>query len=304
MGYCLSVNQLCKVVKNKHREKEILHNVNLEVNDGEFVAIIGCSGAGKTTLMNLLSGYSRISKGEIRVDGIDLKDNYGKLKGSIAYVPQREILHDTLTLKETLFYGMQLKIPNVTKEEMQKKLEELLKLLELEGKENTKIKYLSGGEKRRTAIAMELLSDPKLFLLDEPTSGLDSNIEKKIMQKLRELANLGKTIIMTAHTVSNLYMCDKVIVMGQNGKICYSGSYEGIFEYFHINDFIDVYDTIKNDTDIYYEKYCQTFVTKNTNEKELISSRKKVCFLKQMTVLTKVILISFITINHGFCYSC
>lgn len=206
MGYDVIVNDVCKVVKNQ--KKEILHNVNFEVKSGEFVAIIGCSGAGKTTLMNLMSGYSNVSAGEIWIDGINLKEGFSYLKESIAYVPQREILHDSLTLKETLLYGMQLRIPNITKKEMSIKLVELLKMLELEGRENTKIKHLSGGEKRRAAIAMELLGNPKLFLLDEPTSGLDSNIEKKIMKKLRELANLGRTIIMTAHTVSNLYMCD------------------------------------------------------------------------------------------------
>lgn len=286
-GYHVVVKNLSKVVKGKKKKKEILHNANFEVNPGEFVAIIGCSGAGKTTLMNLMSGYSSVSSGQIIINGVDLAKDYSLFRGNVAYVPQREILHDTLTLKETLMYAMELRIPNITKEEQQKKFSELISILELEGREYTKIKHLSGGEKRRTAIAMELLNDPKLFLLDEPTSGLDSNIEKKIMKKLRELADSGQTIIMTAHTISNLYMCDKVIIMGQNGKICYCGSYDDIFSHFGIEDFIDVYDVLKENTDMYYEKYCSVVKEKETVLEKEIIQKKSVSIWKQIQILTK-----------------
>ncbi len=286
-GYSVTVHHLCKIVKNKRQYKEILHDTSFEVKSGEFVAIIGCSGAGKTTLMNLMSGYSSVSSGQIFINDVDVSKEYGNMKGNVAYVPQREILHDVLTLKETLYYAMQLRIPNITKEQKEQRLIELLTMLELEGRENTKIKNLSGGEKKRTAIAMELLNQPKLFLLDEPTSGLDSNIEKKIMKKLRQLSNDGQTIVMTAHTISNLYMCDKVIVMGQNGKICYCGNYEGIFDYFGIEDFIDVYDVLKNDTDVYYEKYCHFVKEREPVVQDVLNKKKTVGIWKQTGVLTK-----------------
>ncbi len=100
-----------------------------------------------------------------------------------------------------------------------------------------------------------MLSDPNLFLLDEPTSGLDANIEKKIMKKLREIANTGKTIIITAHTISNLHLCDKILFMGKDGKICYYGSYQKILDYFKVEEFVDIYDLLKKDTDYWYKKY-------------------------------------------------
>ncbi len=286
-GYSVTVRHLCKTVKNKRKYKEILHDTSFEVKSGEFVAIIGCSGAGKTTLMNLMSGYSSVTSGQVLINNVDVTREYDHMKGSVAYVPQREILHDTLTLKETLQYAMQLRIPNITREEIQTKLTELITMLELEEKEDTQIKKLSGGEKRRAAIAVELLSNPKLFLLDEPTSGLDSNIEKKIMKKLRELSDSGQTIIMTAHTVSNLYMCDKVIVMGQNGRICYCGSYDDIFAYFGIDDFIDIYDVLKEDTDRYYEKYCETVMKEEPVAQDKFIKKETVGIFKQTSILTK-----------------
>ena len=159
--------------------------------------------------------------------------------------------------------------------------------MELYNVKNTLIKNLSGGEKKRASIATEMLSDPNLFLLDEPTSGLDANIEKKIMTKLREIADTGKTIIITAHTISNLHLCDKIMFMGTEGRICYFGPYKDIFSYFNVSEFVEIYDILKADSKTWYKKYIS-----NQKPLEIVSLEKqegnnRVGFFSQTITLVK-----------------
>ena len=264
--------------------------MTLSINSGEFVAIVGCSGAGKTTLMNILGGYNHPSKGKVYLNNIDLFEHANYFKRKIAYVPQQEILDQTLTLQKSLEYSLALRVKDISKEEGKKIINSVLKILELSHVRNSLIKNLSGGEKKRASIATEMLSNPKLFLLDEPTSGLDANIEKKIMLKLREIANTGKTIIITAHTISNLSLCDKVIFMGKDGKICYYGPYQDIFKYFNVTEFVDIYDLLKEDTNTWYKKYRST-LTMNDDFKpispDFSTKEKRVGFFLQTKILVK-----------------
>ncbi len=285
--YAVQMKDVCQIVSVKHQKKKILSDINLSVKQGEFIAIVGCSGAGKTTLMNILSGYHSPSKGHVYIDGLDLFKEQTYFKGRIAYVPQQEILDQTLTLQKSLEYSLLLRVKNISKKEMKKTIDYVLSILELTHVRNSLIKNLSGGEKKRASIATEMLSDPNLFLLDEPTSGLDANIEKKIMKKLREIANIGKTIIITAHTVSNLNLCDKVLFMGKDGKICYFGPYEEILNYFGVEEFVDIYDLLKDDTETWYQKYI-------TNQEKLpvipnkkFEKSKQVGFFTQVSTLVK-----------------
>ncbi len=286
-SFAVQVVGINQCVSVKHKVKKILADLTMDVKKGEFVAIVGCSGAGKTTLMNILSGYNKPSKGTVYVDGLDLFKEEDYFKGKIAYVPQQEILDQTLTLQKSLEYSSALRIKNIQKKEIKSTINRVLKMLELSHVKNSLIKNLSGGEKKRASIATEMLSDPNLFLLDEPTSGLDANIEKKIMKKLREIANTGKTIIMTAHTVSNLNLCDKVIFMGKDGKICYYGTYNDIFNYFNVEEFVDIYDILKNDTNTWYKKY----IHEHKKEELTINTKKekveRVSLFKQTKILVQ-----------------
>ncbi len=287
-SYNIKIKNVCQQVNLKGERKTILSNVNIDVNKGEFVAIVGCSGAGKTSLMNILSCYTKPSKGNVFIEGLDLFKEEEYFKGKIAYVPQREILDTSLTLQKSLEYSLDLRVKNITKIKSQKIINEILEILELSHVKNNLIKTLSGGEKKRASIATEMLSNPSLFLLDEPTSGLDSNIEKKVMKKLREISNLGKTIIITAHTISNLHLCDKIIFMGQNGKICYYGTYEDIFKYFKVKEFVDIYDILKEDVDTWYKKFNSTIKNQNIEENNILKEkRENVGFFKQTKTLVK-----------------
>ena len=286
-GFNVIIDNVSEEVVVKKKPKKILSDLSLTVNSGEFIAIVGCSGAGKTTLMNILSGYSRPSKGKVYIEGLDLLKEEEYFKGKIAYVPQEEILDQTLTLYKSLEYSLKLRIKDISKQDVKKTINHILNILELSSVKNSLIKNLSGGEKKRASIATEMLSNPNLFLLDEPTSGLDANIEKKIMIKLREIANTGKTIIITAHTVSNLNLCDKIIFMGTNGRVCYYGPYNDIFKYFNVKEFVEIYDILKEDSAFWYKKFVD-----NQNQVEIIPQpksdmKKRVSFFSQTLTLVK-----------------
>ncbi len=296
--YAVQVVGINQCVSVKHKVKKILADLTMDVKRGEFVAIVGCSGAGKTTLMNILSGYNKPSKGTVYVDGLNLFKEEDYFKGKIAYVPQQEILDQTLTLQKSLEYSLALRIKNIQKKESKSTINRVLKMLELSHVRNSLIKNLSGGEKKRASIATEMLSDPNLFLLDEPTSGLDANIEKKIMKKLREIANTGKTIIMTAHTVSNLNLCDKIIFMGKDGKICYYGTYNDIFDYFNVEEFVDIYDILKNDTNTWYKKYIHEHQAEKLYSNIKKEKVERVSLFKQTKILVKRYISSLI--NNKF----
>ena len=286
-GFNVVIDNISEEVLIKDKTRKILSNLSLNIESGEFIAIVGCSGAGKTTLMNILSGYNKPSKGKVYVEGLDLIKEEEYFKGKIAYVPQEEILDPTLTLFKSLEYSLKLRIKNIKAKERKKTINHVLNILELSHVKNTIIKNLSGGEKKRASIATEMLSDPNLFLLDEPTSGLDANIEKKIMKKLREIADTGKTIIITAHTVSNLNLCDKVLFMGTEGRICYFGPYKDIFSYFNVKEFVDIYDILKEDSKTWYQKYIKNQKKIEIKEQPKTIKRKRVGFFSQTITLVR-----------------
>ncbi len=297
-GYNIIIDNISEEVKIKNTKKAILSDLSLAINNGEFIAIVGCSGAGKTTLMNILSGYNKPSKGKVYINGLDILKEEEYFKGKIAYVPQEEILDQTLTLYKSLEYSLKLRIKGIKKEKIKSTINYVLKTLELSHVKNTMIKNLSGGEKKRASIATEMLSDPNIFLLDEPTSGLDANIEKKIMLKLREIANTGKTIIITAHTVSNLNLCDKVIFMGTEGRICYYGPYKDIFSYFNVSEFVEIYDILKEDSKTWYKKFLKNNQSIEIETKPKESINKRVGFFSQTWTLVKRYISSLI--NNKF----
>lgn len=290
MNEQIILNHLSQNVSVKNKSKTILTDINLKINSKEFIAIVGCSGAGKTTLMNILGCYTYPSSGNILIDGYDMHENEEYFKGKIAYVPQQEILDKTLTLYKSLQYSLELRVKDLKKSQKSKIINNVLNTLELSHVKNVLIKNLSGGEKKRAAIATEMLNDPSIFLLDEPTSGLDANIEKKVMKKLRSIADSGKTIIISAHTISNLDLCDKIIFMGKDGKICYYGPFSEANKYFGVKEFVDIYDLLKEDTNKWHKLFCKNNRPDNVikkNEQLTIKEKKQPSFLKQIPILVK-----------------
>ena len=255
-GVSVSVRNIYKKVKTKKGEKFITNDVNLNIEPGEFVAIVGGSGAGKTTLLNCISGMADFTAGDIFINGESIKTNEKSLRSLMGYVPQNDIVYDNLTLERMLMHSAKLRMPvDTTPAEIQAKIDETLDLVELKAHRNTMISRLSGGQKKRASIAVELLASPKLFFLDEPSSGLDPGTEKHLMHMLKKLSETGKTVIMVTHTVQNINICDRLICMGNGGLLCYSGKPGKALEFFGKEDMIDIYDDLNENSKAVSQKF-------------------------------------------------
>lgn len=234
-------------------------HVSLGIKPGELIAIIGGSGAGKSTLLNCLCGYLPPSNGEVYINGIDLYQNFDLIKKLIGYVPQSDIVYDNLTLYDMLSYTAKLRLPpDASAEEREAAITRAIRLVELTEKRDSFIKALSGGQRKRASIAVELLSDPNLLFLDEPASGLDPGTERNLMCSLREMADAGKTVILVTHSTLQLRLCDKIVFMGKGGKLCFYGSYEDALRFFDVADLVDVYNMITDDAPQWQAKYNST----------------------------------------------
>ena len=256
-GISVRVDNVNKYVGKGKKKKQILKDVSCEIKPNEFVAIIGGSGAGKTTLMNAISGFEPTFEGKVYCNDIDLVEQFQNLKNIIGFVPQQDIIYENLTLRRMLEYTAKMKMPKDTKKaEIRERIEEVLEMVELTEHQETYIRKLSGGQKKRASIAVELLADPKLFFLDEPTSGLDPGTEKNLMKTLSGLAkNKNKTIIMVTHTTANLHLCDKIIFMGPGGRLCFCGNVNEAKEFYQTDDLVNIYNLISENPYAWERRY-------------------------------------------------
>lgn len=246
-GIGVDVANAVRTVRTKEGPKTILDNVSFSLKPKEFVAIIGGSGAGKSTLMNGMCGFSRFSGGQVAFENEDLYKNYEILKNLVGYVPQQDIVHKDLTLRKMLMYTAEMRMPqDTTREEREKRVEEVIGMVELTGRENTLIKDLSGGQRKRASIAVELVSDPTVFFLDEPSSGLDPGTERNLMYTLKNMTKKNKTIVVITHMTLNIGICDKVILLGRGGRLCFFGTPQEALKFFNVTDFVDIYDQLNS----------------------------------------------------------
>ncbi|MGB3787929.1 MAG: ATP-binding cassette domain-containing protein [Phormidesmis sp.] len=217
----LDALNLVRKVTYAKTQKTILSDVSLAIEPAQLVAIVGGSGAGKSTLMKTLLGIAPTTSGTVLLNGNDLRQNFDLYRAEIGYVPQDDIVHYNLTVEEVLSYACELRLPPDT--DIPAAVTRTLEQVKLSHVRHTVIAQLSGGQRKRVSIAVELLANPKLFFLDEPTSGLDPGLDKKMMELLRELADDGRTIVLVTHATSNLEVCDRIVFMGSGGQLCYFG---------------------------------------------------------------------------------
>ncbi|PSB49272.1 ATP-binding cassette domain-containing protein [Chamaesiphon polymorphus] len=237
----LDVDGITKIVKLKDRQSLcLLNNVTLAIEPGQFVALVGGSGAGKSTLMQTLLGIQQPTVGMVYLNGDNLVNNFNIYRNSIGYVPQSDIVHKNLTVREVLYYAARMRLPPDI--DIDSILANTLGHIELTQRQHNLVKNLSGGQLKRVSIGVELLADPNLFFLDEPTSGLDPGLDKKMMQLLRRLADEGRTVVLVTHATSNINLCDRVAFMGLGGNLCYFGPPATAKEFFAVpDDFADIY---------------------------------------------------------------
>lgn len=261
--YCSYKNGISVVASNiviergSGRKRFVTCNhVDLDIKPGELVAIIGGSGAGKSTVLNAMCGYLPPNQGEVYINGVELYKNIDSIKKLIGYVPQSDIVYDNLTLYDMLKYAAKLRLPEDTSpQEMEAAISRAIKTVDLEEKRNSFIKSLSGGQRKRASIAVELLPDPNLIFLDEPASGLDPGTERSLMKSLRAMADSGKTVILVTHSTLQLKMCDKIVFMGKGGNLTFYGSYDEALKFFNVANIVDVYSMITDHADFWKAKY-------------------------------------------------
>lgn len=277
------------IKRGKGRKSFITSNhVNLHIKPGELVAVIGGSGAGKSTILNCMCGYLNPTQGEVFINGVNLYQNFDSLKKLVGYVPQSDIVYDNLTLYDMLMYTAKLRLPKDTlATEREAAINRAIDMVELVEKRNSLIKSLSGGQRKRASIAVELLSDPNLLFLDEPASGLDPGTERNLMQSLRTMADSGKTVILVTHSTLQLKMCDKIVFMGKGGNLCFYGSYHEALKFFGVSDVVDVYNMITEQSEYWKLEFEKSRTPAGkVCEKTDVSGKTKKNRLKQLRVLS------------------
>ena len=227
--------------------KQILRDVSFGVPEKSLIAVIGPSGSGKSTLLKALTGYRPADQGEVLYDNRNLYKQFAELRQRIGLVPQDDILHKELNVRTALKYAAKLRFPaDTTEQERAARIDEVLRELKLDIHKEKKITSLSGGQRKRVSVALELLTKPSLIFLDEPTSGLDPGMDRDVMQLLRGLADDGRTVLVVTHSVAELALCDKLLVMAPGGSVAYFGPPEEALNFFGYQTWADVFSAFEN----------------------------------------------------------
>lgn len=226
--------------------KTLIDNVSFALGPSSLTAVIGPSGAGKSTLLGALTGLRPATRGGVVWQGHDLYTHYDQLRYQIGLVPQQDIQHPQLTVRQGLNYAAMLRLPpDTSAEERGARVQQVVGQMQLERQIDNRIgTQLSGGQKKRVSIATELLTAPPLLFLDEPTSGLDPGLDRDVMHLLRRLANEGRVVMVVTHSVLALDVCDNVVVMAPGGRLAYFGPPQGVLAHFGCQDYPQVFDLL------------------------------------------------------------
>lgn len=230
--------------------KSLLDHVSFPVGEKCLLGVVGPSGSGKSTLLNALTGLRPADEGSVLYDGRDLYHDYAELRHRIGLVPQDDILHSQLTVRRALGYAAELRFPHDTDpSERRARVTEVIRELGLEKRTEQPIHSLSGGQRKRVSVALELLTKPSLLFLDEPTSGLDPGMDRSVMHMLRGLADDGRTVIVVTHSVLSLDACDRLLVLAPGGKIAYYGPPDDALPFLGFEQWPEAFEAFENDRD-------------------------------------------------------
>ena len=262
-GIRIDVRHIYKQVKDfeTHKSIYLVNDVSLTINEGEYVAVVGGSGAGKSTFLDCVNGRRPMTSGKIFYDLNNYYEFYDSYQKIVGYVPQSDIMHTDLSVYKTLYYYAQIKMyHHLTKPELHELIMKVLDDVSLTEKKDVVVSSLSGGQRKRVSIAMELLANPKVIFLDEPTSGLSPDLDYELMTLLKKLKDQGKTIIIITHNMENVDKCDKIAFLGKGGKLCYYGEPSQIFKYFGVKKYGQIFTLLQDqaNVDLYVEKLKKT----------------------------------------------
>lgn len=287
--YAISAHQISKVYPNGYVG---LQPTQLQVPYKEMIALMGPSGCGKSTLLKALNGDSPPSHGVIKIFGLDMSEHFGMLKHVIGYVPQEDIVHKDLTVYQSLYYAAKLRLSeSATEEQIQGRIDEVLNSLKINTPDirKSRVVRLSGGQKKRISIAVELLNKPKILFLDEPTSPLDPETIEDFLLCLKALCKEGTTVIMVTHKPDDLNYVDRVVFMGVNGYLSYDGNRDKLLLHYEKENLIQIYTLLskKDASQAWYEKWHEGGGLKLEPTKETDFKKPKINTFNQMYWLSK-----------------
>ena len=234
------------LMKVGSKNSVLINDISIAIPPRTFVCVVGGSGAGKSVLMDALNGLRPAQKGMVLYNGMDYYRHLAAFSSQLGYVPQDDIIHRDLTVERGLYYTAKLRLPHdFTEQQIKQRINEVLEDVEMKHRRGMLVSTLSGGERKRVSIALEMLSNPTIFFLDEPTSGLDPGLDRKMMFLLRTLADKGHTIVLATHATNNINTCDSVCFLAQGGRLAFFGPPNEAKTYFGKTDFAEIYSALE-----------------------------------------------------------
>jgi ABC-type multidrug transport system ATPase subunit len=244
----LELKDVCFTIKKDGEDVNLVDKVSINVPRGHFMAIVGPSGCGKTTLLKTIAGLNPESAGALFWEGRNLSEEGDLDPSEIGYVPQFSIAYDPLTVDESVEAATRLRVKTRDMEELDGRIDRILEETGLTAIADRQVKVLSGGQKRRLGLAMELVSDPKLLLCDEVTSGLDPRSEREIVRLLHDLSRReGRIVLSVTHSLAHLELYDSILVLHE-GRVAYHGPPDQLNHYFSVHDTEEVYPKLATQT--------------------------------------------------------
>ncbi|HZA08679.1 ATP-binding cassette domain-containing protein, partial [Mycobacterium sp.] len=238
--------------------RRLLDNVSFAARPGTLTAVIGPSGAGKSTLDKVIVGATQPTNGTVSFEGHDIHAEYASLRSRIGMVPQDDVVHGQLTVNQALGYAAELRLPpDTTKEDRRQVIAQVLEELELTQHAEKRVDKLSGGQRKRASVAMELLTGPSLLILDEPTSGLDPALDRQVMTMLRQLADAGRVVVVVTHSLTYLDVCDQVLLLAPGGKTAFCGPPSEIGRTMGTTNWADIFTKVGADPDAVHRRFLE-----------------------------------------------
>ena len=231
-------------------DKTLLDNISITARPGTLTAVIGPSGAGKSTFARLVAGYTHPTTGTVTFEGHNIHAEYASLRSRIGMVPQDDVVHGQLTVRQALMYAAELRLPpDTTRADREQVVMQVLEELEMTDHLETRVDKLSGGQRKRASVALELLTGPSLLILDEPTSGLDPALDRQVMTMLRQLADAGRVVLVVTHSLTYLDVCDQVLLLAPGGKTAFYGPPDQIGPSMGTTNWADIFSSVAGDPD-------------------------------------------------------
>lgn len=236
--------QVKSIAKKFDNGKFGLHTATFDIRSNSLLAIMGPSGCGKSTLLKALNGASPVTHGSVHICGLELYSNYEYLKTQIGYVPQDDIVHKELTVEQSLRFAARLRMQNRSEADIEERIKKVLEDLNITRIRHSKVGDISGGQRKRVSIAVEILNEPMILFLDEPTSPLDPQTIEDFLTRLQNLSKQGMTVILVTHKPEDLNYVNEVMFLAEGGHVTFFGKVNQYLNYFEADDTVKVYSSL------------------------------------------------------------